>query len=695
MPSPRLILASQTPANPDITIDLPENGDWFVIGSSPECNSCILDLSVGKKHCQIRYYNNVIQIQTLDFGIGTWINNAPIDDIVPLKQNDTVGIGDLLFKANLQNEPKSGADAHVGEKGTPPPPPPPVLQNELPSAVDVSSTEHPSAPPTPNLQNEPKKPIKPPSYLRSPYSRPGSMSRSAPMAPPNPNLQNKPTSGAGVPTGGQEPVLQNEPKVQPTPSSADPRSTPSPVLQNEPTSSSPLLSSVSSAYPQYASKHTPQSLADLINSAQSNAQKLGFFSSDEIQQFCQCALLCNDDLAESNSVNSDVWLTLTLQGKPAPMRLKRALSIAQRIAETRYSSPISTTPKPVQAPKPVQNEAKPAPAPAKVAPSSEFPVIEGFEFKRLITHGAMGDVYEAHDTTLDVPVAVKFLHGMIGPTMERFLSEARAAAKVQHPNLVPVRSFGQTPHGCYYVMPFINGMDGDQLVEAFKAASAPSRSGVDILIAAGIKPNSASTEIQQALSHPQPYYALICSWIAMAAEGLERAHAAGVIHRDIKPGNLMLDNDGRMMITDFGLALRFDERFTAGCVGTPRYLSPEMLAAWAAGSAGADLDERMDIWGLGLCLIELLTLRAPYEGSIDKIFRDMATLDAPRPRQIIPDIPESLDEICAKACQRNPAKRYAHAIELAVDLRGAFSAHPQNGNTDEKSSGIFGWLRKK
>lgn len=309
----------------------------------------------------------------------------------------------------------------------------------------------------------------------------------------------------------------------------------------------------------------------------------------------------------------------------------------------------------------------------------------------------MGDVYEAHDTTLDVPVALKFLHGMQPPALDRFLSEARAAAKVQHPNIVPIRGFGQTPQGCYYIMPFINGMDGDQLTLAFKSADAPNRTGTDILIAAGIKPNAVPQELQNALQHSQPYYALIARWIAMAAEGLERAHAAGVIHRDIKPGNLMLNSEGRMMVTDFGLALRFDERFTAGCVGTPRYLSPEMLAAWAAGSAGADLDERMDIWGLGLSLIELLALRPPYEGTLDKIFRDIATLDAPRLTELCPTIPSALDEICAKATQRNPAKRYAHAIELAVDLRNfADNLNPkQTPQPDDKSSGIFGWLRKK
>ena len=431
------------------------------------------------------------------------------------------------------------------------------------------------------------------------------------------------------------------------------------------------------------------------------ASKLGFVAEEDIGQFLQCILLCNDDLAGANSVNMDVWYTLTTQGKPAPMRLKRAMTLSQRIAETRYKLGAVVSPPrsaPAAAPAAAAADTAAGAAPAAASATGEL-AIEGFSILAKISEGGMGEVYRARDHALEVDVAVKLLRELQPAATEQFLSEARAAAKVQHPNIVQVLRYGQAPQGCYYVMQFIKGMDGEQLVAAFKANDAATKAAGEVLKIAGTDSGSFLPELQPAMLHPQPYYAIIATWIAMVADGLERAHAAGVVHRDIKPGNLLLAPDGRMMLADFGLAVRADQRYLAGCVGTPRYLSPEMLACWAACSTASGLDERIDIWGLGLTLLELLALRPIYDGPMERVLRDIATLDPPPARQLNSSIPPALEAVCARAVARNPSQRYAHAADMAAELRlfvsnvtpPAPSVETENG----KSSGIFGWLRKK
>src|SRR6185312_1931530 len=155
------------------------------------------------------------------------------------------------------------------------------------------------------------------------------------------------------------------------------------------------------------------------------------------------------------------------------------------------------------------------------------------------------------------------------------------------------------------------------------------------------------------------------------AEGLDRAHSEGIIHYDVKPSNMMLAADGRMMLGDFGLATLRDKQAAnnASCVGTPGYLAPELLAAWAARSGTSETDSRVDIWGLGLTLYEFLTYKPAFDGTVPRVLRAIATADPIAPRDVVWDTPPGLELICLKAMKRNPDDRYGRASEMAEDLR--------------------------
>ncbi len=697
----RLTLRSQKSGQPDVAISLAEGQGWVVIGAGASCGARVAGPNVGDKHCQVMVEGGHVKIQTLDFGTGTWINDAPIDAAVELHEGDSVGIGDMVFKAAIEPVGDAAAPAAVAPAAA-------VESHAVEPPSDTRAAAH--APAAPAVPLTPR----PSLYQRSPLVRGPGLSRGQPGA-----SGSRGTSGSrGAAPGAHSPVspppaavatpVAPAPVSPATESPVAPAPVASPAVFEVPSTPlaggsvmNPDVAAMVRAWPQYAARHDPAVLDLMMLRGREQASKLGFVTETDIGQFLECILLCNDDLVGPNSVSMDVWYTLTTQGKPAPMRLKRALTLSQRIAETRYKLGAAVSPpRPAPVASPAASPAIPAAGIASPAAAATGElVIDGFTIMEKVAEGGMGEVYRARDNVLDVDVAVKLVRELKPEATERFLSEARAAAKVQHPNIVQVLRYGHAPQGCYYVMQFIKGMDGEQLAAAFKSNEAATKSAGEVLKIAGTDSGSFLPELQPAMAHPQPYYAIIATWIAMVADGLERAHAAGVVHRDIKPGNLMLAPDGRMMLADFGLAVRADQRYLAGCVGTPRYLSPEMLACWAGCSTASGLDERLDIWGLGLTLLELLVLRPIYDGPMERVLRDIATIDPPLARQLNSSIPPTLEAICAKAVERNPSQRYAHAADMAAELRmfvsivtpPAPAAETENG----KATGIFGWLRKK
>ena len=268
--------------------------------------------------------------------------------------------------------------------------------------------------------------------------------------------------------------------------------------------------------------------------------------------------------------------------------------------------------------------------------SGGLPDIEGFRIVDQIASGGMGTVYRAHDLQLDIEVAIKVLRSLHPAAQQQFLLEARAAAKLQHPNIVPVLRYARYGQGGYFVMQLIRGMDAHRLTRAMGEIFAHTADADHIFAAAGLEPANLNPELRNIAKSANPYYRIVAHWIAGVADGLERAHTDRIIHYDVKPSNLMLAADGRLMLGDFGLATLGDRTTVANpaCVGTPAYLSPEMLAGWASRAGAADTDRRVDIWGLGLALYELLTYGPAFEGPLTKVLRLIATVSPTPPREV-------------------------------------------------------------
>jgi len=254
--------------------------------------------------------------------------------------------------------------------------------------------------------------------------------------------------------------------------------------------------------------------------------------------------------------------------------------------------------------------------------------------------GAMGIVYEAVDDVLDRPVAIKTIN-MSADLAERadhearFMQEARAAGGLNHPNVVTVYDVGREQDVLYMAMELL---DGEELRDVLGRGRMPLPSAVEIT--------------------------------AQVAEGLAFAHERGIVHRDVKPSNIMVLRDGRAKIMDFGIArVRTSEvkTQTGLRLGSPRYMSPEQVL-------GQPVDLRADIFALGVVLYEMLTGVPPFGGDeVQAIMYQVASFEPPAPSRLNPAVPTMLDLVVARAMAKDPARRYQDAAELAADLRASLA----------------------
>lgn len=279
-----------------------------------------------------------------------------------------------------------------------------------------------------------------------------------------------------------------------------------------------------------------------------------------------------------------------------------------------------------------------------------------------IARGGMGVVYEAEQISLGRRVALKVLPfaALLDDRHRlRFQNEARAAATLEHPHIVPIYGVGQDRGVHYYAMKLIQGHSLAQLLEQLR----------------------------------QDHYRMIAHVGVQAASGLEYAHRLGITHRDVKPANLLLDGDGDCWITDFGLAqVESDATLTrtGDLLGTLRYMAPEQ----ARGEPGL-VDSRTDIYALGLTLYELLTLRPAFRGDDRaRLIRAILEEDPPPPRQINPTIPRDFETIVLKAIDKEPSQRYRSAGELADDLQRFLEHEPIRARRPNLWDRAAKWARR-
>ncbi len=275
-------------------------------------------------------------------------------------------------------------------------------------------------------------------------------------------------------------------------------------------------------------------------------------------------------------------------------------------------------------------------------PAELISMLGRYEIMAELGQGAMGTVYKARDPLLDRVVAIKTINltlpkDEVAEYEARFYQEAKAAGQLSHKNIVTIYDIGKSERLAYMAMEFLEGRELRQMLGAREPI--PVERALDIA--------------------------------AQVADALQYAHHRQIVHRDIKPGNIMVLNDGSVKITDFGIArMRNNEvkTMTGMILGSPKYMSPEQVA-------GKRADSRSDLFSLGVVLYEMLTGTSPFVAdNIHGVMYQTLNFNPPAPKTLNPDLPDVLNFIVAKALAKNLEARYQEARELASDLREARAA---------------------
>jgi hypothetical protein len=292
--------------------------------------------------------------------------------------------------------------------------------------------------------------------------------------------------------------------------------------------------------------------------------------------------------------------------------------------------------------------------------------LESYHIVAEIGRGAFGLVFKAHDEKLDRLVALKVLRPELAASAgdrARFEGEARKAAAVRHDHVVAIHRVGSTPGFAlpYFVMEYI---DGESLSDRLERQGA-------------LGPREAAALVRQ------------------AALGLAAAHARGLVHRDVKPSNILLERvSGRAKVSDFGLARTLEVRSekltqSGGMVGTPPYMSPEQIMA------PQQIDQRSDIYGLGAVLYEALTGEPPFRGLTHLVFQQVVHEEPRPPRRLNDAVPRDLETICLHCLHKEPGKRYADAAALAEDLRHFLAGEPIRARPVRAWERAVKWARRR
>ena len=305
--------------------------------------------------------------------------------------------------------------------------------------------------------------------------------------------------------------------------------------------------------------------------------------------------------------------------------------------------------------------APPRPKPGSPHAASRLRYFGDYELIDEIARGGMGVVYRARQISLDRPVALKMIlpHRLDEDAIRRFRQEVESAANLDHPNIVPVFEFGRHDGQFFYSM---------KLIEGCNLADELPRFQEDPRASAGL--------------------------MATIARAVYHAHQRGVLHRDLKPQNILIDRDGQPHVTDFGLAKRMEASreltHTGDWAGTPDYMSPEQRAG-----EFKNLTTATDIYSLGAIFYAMLTGHPPFRGPKTKIsWMDLPDEPA-RPRSLDPQIDPDLETICLKCLDNDANRRYPSAAALADDLDRWLRGEPITARPVSSCERVLKWVRRR
>src|SRR5437016_10018910 len=292
-----------------------------------------------------------------------------------------------------------------------------------------------------------------------------------------------------------------------------------------------------------------------------------------------------------------------------------------------------------------------------------FSASDDYELLEEIGRGGQGVVYRARQKSLNRTVALKIIgtsHGRTKAHLKRFRLEAEAAAKLNHPFVVPIHEIGQRKGRCYFSMGLVEGGRLDQIAK--REPMSPRQ----------------ATEV-----------------IAKLARTVHYAHQHGIIHRDIKPGNILLDTKGEPHLTDFGVARLLETENDATCTievsGTPSYMAPEQAHA-----TNGHVSSATDVYGLGAVLYQLLAGQPPFTGGTPfETVRLLLETEPRQPRLLNPKVDRDLSTICLKCLEKDPKRRYSSALALAEDLERWLRHEPIKARRSGLVSRGRKWLQRK
>ncbi len=321
------------------------------------------------------------------------------------------------------------------------------------------------------------------------------------------------------------------------------------------------------------------------------------------------------------------------------------------------------------------------PDPAEDAPGTL--VLGDFRIERELGSGGMGTVYEAVQLSLGRKVALKVLpfERMASPgAVARFHREAATVATLDHPGIVKVIQSGVANGTHFLALELVPGTPLSRIMSEL-SGRAPGSLDAGHLVAA-------------ALPHHGSYVAAAVDIALQVARALAHAHARGVVHRDVKPGNILVRQDGSAVLTDFGLA-RLDTlpalTASGGLPGTPAYMAPELLQR-----RPARVDQRCDLFSLGVTLYEMLTLRRPFEGETSlQVVQEILSAEPVDPARLNAAVPDDLVAIVLKTLEKDPARRYQSAETLAADLEAFLAYRPVAARRPSPWQRLQRWARRE